>query len=113
MVEPLGPPVEQPAIISDMVPATKTGIALIMGLFAVKIILCRAWSRGGADNSSHLVRGLFANKLIGAKPHRPESNRCRGTQESYGAKPRRGKSNRCTVSWEIYPASKPMGHSAA
>jgi hypothetical protein len=42
MVEPLGPPVEQPAITSDMVPATKTGIALIMGLFAVKIILCRA-----------------------------------------------------------------------
>jgi hypothetical protein len=40
MVEPLGPPVEQPVIISDMVPATKTGYALIMGLFAVKIILC-------------------------------------------------------------------------
>jgi hypothetical protein len=42
MVEPLGPPVEQPEVITDMAPATKTGIALIMELFAVKIILCRA-----------------------------------------------------------------------
>ena len=42
MVEPLGPPVEQAVIVSDMAPATKTDIALIMGLFAVKIILCRA-----------------------------------------------------------------------
>jgi hypothetical protein len=42
MVEPLGPTVEQPAIISDMAPATKTGIALIMALFGVKIVLCRA-----------------------------------------------------------------------
>jgi hypothetical protein len=33
MLELLIPPVEQPAVISDTAPATKTGIALIMALF--------------------------------------------------------------------------------
>jgi len=34
MMELLIPPAEQPAVISDTAPATKTGIALIMAFFS-------------------------------------------------------------------------------
>ncbi|KAF5409691.1 MAG: hypothetical protein Udaeo2_00410 [Candidatus Udaeobacter sp.] len=32
---------DQPAAVSNATPTTKSGIVLIMGLFAVKIALCR------------------------------------------------------------------------
>jgi len=35
--------VEQPAAVSSATPTTKSGIVLIMELFAVEIALCRVW----------------------------------------------------------------------
>jgi hypothetical protein len=62
----------QLAVIAATMPIARTGIALIMYAFALKIAACRLERdcEPNASNSLRLVRKFWANKLIGAKPRR-------------------------------------------